>query len=663
LDFVVYEMVGKPPVDLTGNVFPRKIVLCRLDSNQLDCVYTKAYHAELAICQSIVYEILYRTVFHLHTELEESVQIIREQNKNKNRNGVFPIVDAESSPDSSHSGEDSFSKHEKFAGRRVSPPVPYRIAKALDPVIYRNTELDIWEEEKREAIHRERYKSVTFSAGDKCQVLSTQGPLYHGHIQQIGPEATDPAIVFIEELGEKQEVSRDRLRPAKASGRSEWFLKQLRRKRLQEMTVTQDRMPPMMPQSLPPPPIQVVPTSPLPQEVNSSIIFPKWQILSSSPGPIQATKPESLGSYPPGPPPEMSLIPVSQVQVPRIWVPYMDSIALSNVDVNILPSQDSMGQDLPINDMNTLRFFFNVGVAHYGLISQQALANRAASQGNIQPIIYCQAKPPMALPQIGNCTFSLHSPPPASNSDDESSNMSNDSGCDADETTASHKKSVGASEANSPVREGENSPVGEATDSSTAQVENPSCETESRCSDMSLTDTSDGAITIENQEQGGAKQYKPRRKYYMYGNLKLIKPIKDVPKRFMDLLTSMNAEKSRVEGEPIIMAAPAQYKSDRTTNCQFNPNAPSFVPGSHGDRAPVNGNHINIPLSSSSSNVYYPSQLISLPNSNVSYHSSSVISTHPHFQRNPLHTGFPPPLPPMNNPPSSSFVTVNSMPH
>jgi hypothetical protein len=33
--------------------------------------------------------------------------------------------------------------------RKPSPPVPYRIAKALDPSIYRNVELDIWEEERR----------------------------------------------------------------------------------------------------------------------------------------------------------------------------------------------------------------------------------------------------------------------------------------------------------------------------------------------------------------------------------------------------------------------------------------------------------------------------------------------------------------------------------
>ena len=32
---------------------------------------------------------------------------------------------------------------------RPTPPLPYRIAKALDPVLYRNVELDIVQEEKR----------------------------------------------------------------------------------------------------------------------------------------------------------------------------------------------------------------------------------------------------------------------------------------------------------------------------------------------------------------------------------------------------------------------------------------------------------------------------------------------------------------------------------
>lgn len=64
---------------------------------------------------------------------------------------------------------------------------------------------------------------------------------------------------------------------------------------------------------------------------------------------------QALCSYPQSaPPPEMSMIPVSQAHIPRIWVPYMDSIALSNVDVNSSPSQEPMGQDLPLNGKTRL---------------------------------------------------------------------------------------------------------------------------------------------------------------------------------------------------------------------------------------------------------------------------------------------------------------------
>lgn len=500
--------------------------------------------------------------------------------------------------------------------------------------------------------------------------MSSDGPLYHGHIQQIGPEESDPAIVYIEELGQKQEVSRDRLRPAKVSGRSEWFLKQLRRKRLQEMTVTQERIPPMMPHSLPPPPIQIVPPTSLSQEVISGgIIIPKWQIVGSSPGHMGPGKLESPCSFPQSPQPEMTMIPMSQVQVPRIWVPFMDSIALSNVDVNIVPSQEPMGQDLPLNDMNTLRFFFNVGVAHYGIVSQQALANGAASHGSIQPIVYCHAKPTTSLEpvhgvaHIGNSASSLQSPPPTSKSDDESSNLSNDSGCDADEM-APGEHLVRDGDLKSVSRAKDNSLESELMDSSVAPRQ--ICDTESHCSDMSLTDTCESSITVETQEQGGARQYKPRRKYYMYGNLKLVKPIKDVPKRFMDLLKSMSAEKSRVEGEPIILAVPQHhFKVGKVSNSQFNPNAPTFVPGSHGDRVSVNNSQRNVSLPPSSSNLLYPQHLVSSANSNASsYHltSSSVISTHPQYHPNPLCTGFPPP-PPVANPTLPSFLAINSMPH
>lgn len=59
--------------------------------------------------------------------------------------------------------------------------MPYRIAKALDPVIYRNTELDIWEEDQRgrnetelssfipSALMLERVNYITSDAKKKIQ--------------------------------------------------------------------------------------------------------------------------------------------------------------------------------------------------------------------------------------------------------------------------------------------------------------------------------------------------------------------------------------------------------------------------------------------------------------------------------------------------------------
>lgn len=115
---------------------------------------------------------------------------------------------------------------------------------------------------------------------------------------------------------------------------------------------------------------------------------------------------------------------------------------------------------------------------------------------------------------------------------DESSNLSNDSGCDADDMAPGQLPLVRDGDRQSVARVKDNSQESELMDSSVAPRQ--SCDTESHCSDMSLTDTCESSITVETQEQGGARQYKPRRKYYMYGNLKLVKPIKDVPKRFMD---------------------------------------------------------------------------------------------------------------------------------
>ena len=101
---------------------------------------------------------------------------------------------------------------------------------------------------------------------------------------------------------------------------------------------------------------------------------------------------------------------------------------------------------------------------------------------------------------------------------------------------------------------------------------------------------------------------KPRskRKYYMYGNHKLIKPVKDIPPRFLSLLAENSAARARCEGEPIIIPfLPPRYNrhysnrnyytaanshasfvsqvatenNSANLGTTFNPEAKCFVPG------------------------------------------------------------------------------------
>ena len=114
---------------------------------------------------------------------------------------------------------------------------------------------------------------------------------------------------------------------------------------------------------------------------------------------------------------------------------------------------------------------------------------------------------------------------------------------------------------------------------------------------------------VENEqdtaEAGLEGSTKPRgkRRYYMYGSHKLVKPIKEIPLRFQILLAETSAAKARCEGQPIYMqhqqppqqmydvvyyqlpeaaAAGSQSQQQQPQAQQLNANANCFVPGQPG---------------------------------------------------------------------------------
>ncbi|CAH2233662.1 jg10628 [Pararge aegeria aegeria] len=94
-------------------------------------------------------------------------------------------------------------------------PFPYKVAKALDPDIYRNIEFDVWSELRREMRFGARYcDGTTLQVGVKClcKLQPEQSVPYQCHIQEMSPDG-GPCLVFIEELGEKRVVDFDQLEP------------------------------------------------------------------------------------------------------------------------------------------------------------------------------------------------------------------------------------------------------------------------------------------------------------------------------------------------------------------------------------------------------------------------------------------------------------------
>ncbi|KAJ8028811.1 OTU domain-containing protein 4 [Holothuria leucospilota] len=187
-DFLIYQLPGKPPTDVTQNGFDKRIMLCFSHGNHYDSVFTREFQHNAAVCQAVLYEILYKEVFKVPREAVLAVEILRE------------------------SSSESPEMDERMKKR---PPLPYRVAKALDPEIYRNVEFDSWNENKKDQQQQDLImaRGLQYSPGEKCQVmLSNEKKYFEGHIQEVAPN-DGSVTVFIQEIGEKRTVPMKNLRP------------------------------------------------------------------------------------------------------------------------------------------------------------------------------------------------------------------------------------------------------------------------------------------------------------------------------------------------------------------------------------------------------------------------------------------------------------------
>ncbi|XP_037546074.1 putative bifunctional UDP-N-acetylglucosamine transferase and deubiquitinase ALG13 [Nematolebias whitei] len=229
--FLIYRYPGKPATVITEDDFVDQVTLCCSINGHYDIVYPRSYPTSAALCQSLLYELLYTQVFGLEeAELFQAMEAFRIGSRRyRNSPSVCSDVDVgyDILEDRGHreeveaggTAEDRSPAEDMKAPAEAPPPsrlsLPYKVLKSLDGDVYRNLEFDVWQDTCKEMQKTDYmvFAGRQYFLGDKCQVrLEAKGKFYNAFIQEVGTHSA-AVTVFIEELGEKHLVPLTDLKP------------------------------------------------------------------------------------------------------------------------------------------------------------------------------------------------------------------------------------------------------------------------------------------------------------------------------------------------------------------------------------------------------------------------------------------------------------------
>ncbi|XP_060103358.1 OTU domain-containing protein 4 [Heteronotia binoei] len=221
-DFIIYREPDSPPSHVTENGFPDKVLLCFSNGSHYDIVYPIEYTVNAALCQSILYELLYEKVFGIDVgkTLEELVppDVIKdgsgscEESDSEDENLESETAAATTDANGLKS---LVSKKGPRNEKRASIALSAKVLRLLNPAVYHNIEYSNWQQTKRDQQKRDFSiaAGMQYSVGDKCKVrLDHNGKFYNAHIQDV-QSANGPVVVFVEELGARHSVLLKNLKP------------------------------------------------------------------------------------------------------------------------------------------------------------------------------------------------------------------------------------------------------------------------------------------------------------------------------------------------------------------------------------------------------------------------------------------------------------------
>lgn len=163
--------------------------ICLNYEGSYDLVFLKETVVNISLCQAIVYEMLYNNVFRLSGVDFAVKEMLFERNL----------------PSSRSNDRISLEKRATCTNMKELleigiTPFPFKVAKALTPKLYRNTEYDIWLNNKREKFYG-RWNNFEFKEGSKCMV-TIGNQEYHCYIQCIRGK-NEPVEVYVKDWAQK----------------------------------------------------------------------------------------------------------------------------------------------------------------------------------------------------------------------------------------------------------------------------------------------------------------------------------------------------------------------------------------------------------------------------------------------------------------------------
>ncbi|KAJ9582491.1 hypothetical protein L9F63_003184, partial [Diploptera punctata] len=227
----IFVKVGKLPNVATDYGFTKTILLCWSSDNFYDSVYTKSFIVAAGFCQSIAYEVLYKNVFKL-SDVNYAVNKMLHDKPNRLQKDRLTNEDVIACGRFGFSMEFSLELNKEYRDdedmnvkeliAQGIPPFPYKVAKALDPNIYRNIEFDVWNNYIKDLRFGWYRSNGELQVGVKCLVKLDPDRNFHAHIQEMSPDK-GPAIVYVEELGKKLTVAYDNLEPLPNAEKPQWL--------------------------------------------------------------------------------------------------------------------------------------------------------------------------------------------------------------------------------------------------------------------------------------------------------------------------------------------------------------------------------------------------------------------------------------------------------